>query len=197
MKTDFLGVALDMRLGICDLAVSKPKTLTLSGSESWLRAIAQSLLNSSTSEAHPITGQLTLRLDAAGFVYGIGELQHRTYQTCSRCRQEVEIPLDVAVSVRWRPPFEFNAPRELALSAEDLDDYFIEHDAVDLEQLVIDSLQCALPDQTPSHKDEKDVHTICDVNGLESSSSLVYEERAQNNAVAESPFAVLKTLRSP
>lgn len=170
--------------------IAPTKTVVLHGSESWLQAIAVDLQTSPTPPPTLITGEINLRTDAAGFVYGKGLIKHTPILSCHRCDKDIPWPIEAYVDVSWRPAYESHAPRELTLTPEDLDVYFIESGTIDLEQLVIDTLQCALPDQIPTCSDETGECSVC---GAELGSTLVYGE--PTDEIRVSPFAVLKNLK--
>ena len=93
-----------------------------------------------------LTGHLHLRLEEAGTVQVRGRINYQPYVTCGRCLEPSQINIEQEIAVRFRPMFEGELEcrdRELALA--DLDDYFIAEDAVDLETLVNDTVQTAVP----------------------------------------------------
>lgn len=189
-----------MQIRVAELNTQKPKTITLTGEESWLKSIAANLNETSDhSKTNPVTGSLTLRMDSAGFVHGTGMLFHEVLRICGRCSHPTSFPLNADVSVRWRPPFTTHVPRDISLTAEDLDVYFIENDRIDIEQVVLDTLQCALPDVDPAHADATDPTQICEPSADEVSEVLVYSDEASGEKPQEpekvSPFAVLKDLK--
>jgi uncharacterized metal-binding protein YceD (DUF177 family) len=96
------------------------------------------------------------------------------------------VPLKTEITATFRPEYQENAPREMSLSAEDLDVYFIESGTVDLEVLVNDSLQCAIPSHIQC---DHSAGRTCDAGD----DSLVYSD--SKDFQADSPFAVLKNLK--
>ena len=171
--------------------LDKVTTVNLTGDEPWIAQIANILHQGEGSATARISGQIELRKDSAGFVYGKGHFSHTPILSCSRCAKDVPWPMDVAVNVTWRPPFEGSTPRELSLSAEDLDVYFIENGELDLEELVNDALQCAVPSRVLKTVEGSD--DDCGVCGINLSDDLV---AGKHDDSSNSPFAILKNLKN-
>jgi uncharacterized metal-binding protein YceD (DUF177 family) len=170
-------------------SLNSPHYVQISPKDSWLRQLAKDLSPSSPEEA-AISGELTLRADNAGFIHANGHITASALLPCDRCGRDVTIPLASNIQATFRPSYDGQAPREMSLSAEDLDTYFIEGGQIDLEILVNDTLQCALPG-----------HIACPPSAENSCSSDVdedsdEEERPSNDKTGEnSPFAILKSLK--
>ncbi len=165
-------------------------SIKISGDEPWLKEIEKNLQVGEAPPASKITGEIHLRKDSAGFVYGDGSVKHTPTLSCSRCAIDILWPLEAKIAVTWRPPFESVTPRELALTSEDLDVYFIEDGKIDISQIVNDVLLCAIPDQIVPRMEGSDDCGVCGINLL---NNLVYG----NNEPLEitSPFDVLKNLK--
>lgn len=165
-------------------------TVAIRGDEPWLAPVQISLQESDVLADSKITGEIHFRKDSAGFVYGNGNIKYTPMLSCSRCATDIPWPLDATFSATWRPPFESVMPREIALSAEDLDIYFTVDGKINLQELVNDVLHFELPEQVLVQKEDSDDCGICGVNLLE---PLVYG----NNEPLESPspFAALKNLK--
>ena len=123
-----------------------PHQIKFVGNEDWLVRISRDL-SPDAPESSKIHGDVSLRTDSAGFVMVTGHVTAEATRPCDRCGQGVQVPLDCDFAATFRPPFTDAAPRVLALSSEDLEVYFIEEGAVDLEVMINDSLQCAIPSQ--------------------------------------------------
>lgn len=165
-------------------------SITIQGDEPWLAEMERNLQESDAPPASKITGVIHLRKDSAGFVYGTGNVKHAPILSCSRCAKEIPWPLEAEIAVTWRPPFESVPPKEIALSPEDLDVYFIENGKIDIAQLINDSLMCAIPDQVIVRVEGSDDCGVCGVNLL---NNLVYGN--DETIESPSPFAVLKNLK--
>lgn len=168
-----------------------PHQIHFVGSEAWLARISLDLSPKAPEESK-IQGDISLRLDSAGFVHATGSVSAEATRPCDRCGQAVKIPLHSHMDVTFRPPFTDVTPRIMALTSEDLEVYFIEDGAVDLEVMINDSIQCAIPSQigcSPS-----DI-TIC--GSSEDSLVRTEEDRHQmdleaSSSASHNPFLALK-----
>lgn len=170
------------------LAVSSikfPHKVVISPDASWLQMIARDLCPADPQSTQ-IRGQLSLNLDSGGFVFVTGHISAQATLPCDRCGEDVKIPIETDIAATFRPPYEANIPREISLSAEDLEVYFIDGGVVDLETVINDSLQCALPN-----------HLTCENSHGKPCSNdddgLVYRDSREFEV--QSPFAVLKNLK--
>jgi uncharacterized metal-binding protein YceD (DUF177 family) len=166
-----------------------PHQIKFVGSEPWLARISLDLSPKAPEESK-IHGDVNLRLDSAGFVMATGTVSAEATRPCDRCGQAVKVPLHSNMVVTFRPPFTDVTPRILALTSEDLEVYFIEDGAVDIEVMINDSLQCAIPSQIGCSASDI---TICG-SGEE---SLVRTEEDQRRmdlevSAANNPFLALK-----
>ena len=152
----------------------------------WLSRMAKDL-TPDAPETSNISGNISLHADTAGFVHASGHVKADATLPCSRCGHTQKVHVKSEISATFRPPYSEHAPRDLALESEDFDVYFIEQGQVDLEILVNDVLQCALPAQVFCSEDDPEG---C---GGESHEDLVYGENKPLEK--ESPFAVLKSLK--
>lgn len=166
-------------------SIKFPHKVVIASDAPWLKLIASDLCPSSPEKAG-IHGELSLNSDSAGFIKVVGQLSADAILPCDRCGKDVTFPLQTAITATFRPEYRENAPREMTLSAEDLEVYFIENGTVDLEILVNDALQCAIPTHVQCESDDG---ASCDDDG----DSLVYKDSQDFEAV--SPFAVLKNLK--
>lgn len=173
-----------MRLKINIL--KSPHPVSISPSDLWLKSIAANISQDNQTDAN-ISGELELKIDTAGFVYASGHVTARAKLSCDRCGQDVTAPLSCEVKASFRPPYSGQPPKETTLSLEDLDVYFIENGEVDLEALVNDALQCAIPS-----------HISCEEFGFKSCVSLADDPSdsvsAESNG-SHSPFAGLKSFK--
>lgn len=161
-------------------------TLVISATEPWLKPMA-TLLAPSAPELAQIQGEVILSTSTAGFVKASGHLTATAVQPCSLCGETLTFPLDTAVAATFRPPFEGHTPKEMTLISDDLEVYFIENGSIDLEVLINDALQCAMPYQVTCVGEGTGP---CDNANLGSPSGQSNQDPGTN-----SPFAVLKTLK--
>jgi uncharacterized metal-binding protein YceD (DUF177 family) len=173
-----------MRLKISLL--KSPHLISISSSDQWLKGIATNISQDNQTEAN-ISGELTLKTDTAGFIHALGHVTASAKLSCDRCGQDVTAPLSCDVKASFRPPYSGQAPKETTLSLEDLDVYFIENGEIDLEALVNDALQCAIPS-----------HILCEDLGGKSCAGLTEDPSDNVNAESSwshSPFAGLKSFK--
>lgn len=163
-----------------------PHVVKLLPSEDWLKPLAEDL-SPSNPELAKIEGEITLRTTSAGFVHASGSITATAVQACSLCGDGVTLPLSAEVKATFRPPYEGDPPKDLSLMTEDLDVYFIEKGGINLETLINDALQCAIPYQVTC---ESSGRAPCDNGQLPSNES---ETGARSGA--NSPFAILKTIK--
>lgn len=158
----------------------------LSPTEVWLQKLAADLAPTNPSSAD-IQGEVTFRANSAGFVYASGSINATAMQACSLCGDLVTIPLSAEVNATFRPPYEGHTPKDLSLMPEDLDVYFIEEGGINLETLINDVLQCAIP-----------YHVTCETLGLspcDNDHLSSEEDQKGSRSGVNSPFAILKTIK--
>lgn len=163
-----------------------PHVIKFSSSDPWLKRIAGDLAPSAP-ETVSIDGEISLRIDNAGFVHAVGKVTARAIQPCDRCGRDLNLPLASEIRASFRPPFEGQPPRDANLSSEDLDIYFIENGQLDIELLINDTLQCAIPSQILCEQSDPD--------GCGNHSPSEDEETIKEQDRSNSPFAVLKSLK--
>lgn len=167
---------------------SLPSThvVTLSSETAHLQSIARDLCPENPLAAS-LEGSISIRLDTAGFVHAEGHVTANAVRPCDLCGDDVRLPLSATIKATFRPPYEGQPPRELNLLSEDLDVYFIESGRINLEVLLNDTLQCAIP-----------YHITCESqHGSACSPQRSSAESQSPKAEGEenSPFAVLKSLK--
>jgi len=166
--------------------LSSPHLVKLVSAEPWLQPLAADLAPSNPATAN-IQGEITLRTTSAGFVHASGLITATAVQACSLCGENVTLALSASVTATYRPPYEGDTPKDMSLVTEDLDVYFIERDGINLEVLVNDALQCAIPYQITC---ETSGLSPCDNGHLPSEKSSTGARYGEN-----SPFAILKTIK--
>lgn len=155
--------------------------------ERWTQQIVRDLSPGKPSDTN-LNGELTLKSDSAGFIHVSGSVKAQATLPCDRCGRDVIIPIVSDIVATYRPPYLEHAPREMALSTEDLDVYFIEDGHVDLEVLINDTLQFAVPNHILCQESDSDGCA-----GGDQDSDLVYSDQVDDNS--QSPFAVLRDLK--
>ena len=168
-------------------------TVVIRGDEAWLEQIYSGFPLVDADGVRPmLTAKLDLRLEAAGSVSVTGVVNYVPRVNCSRCDKVLPWPLRVEVSTRFLPEQLNETPKEKNLSRDDLEVYFLQDDAVDLELLLNDSVQTALPTAyLPVADDERS----CRVCHADTAGEQVYAGTTEPEEA--SPFAVLKGLKLP
>jgi uncharacterized metal-binding protein YceD (DUF177 family) len=147
-----------MKVSVKDLR--KPVTITIHGDEPWIEAIHSSFALEPDDSCAPgvpgindksrrLKGEIRLQMDASGCVSAKGHIAYEPLVPCSRC--DLRIPLDVGqeIDALFKPgPHGADDRQEITLSADDLEARFIEDGKVDLEELLNDLVQTAIPFQT-------------------------------------------------
>lgn len=144
-----------MKVSVKDL--KKPLNIRISGDEPWLGQIHASFALGDGDSCAPgvresgrkVTGVLDLYVDSGGCVKVSGKLNYEPLVPCSRC--DLAIPCDVSqgVDALFKPASAHqDERREVTLNEGDLDERFISDGAVDLEELLNDLIQTAVPTQT-------------------------------------------------
>ena len=176
-----------MKIRIDDLL--RPMTVEIDGSEPWLMAMyADFAEDAPLIEPPRLRGKLRVTLEAAGTVHVAGSLTYSPKVPCGRCDLAIEWPLDLKVDCRWLPQALEPQARERNLSEGDLDVYVLEDDTVDLEMLVNDTVQTALPNQFLAMTDAGS----CRICTRDLKDSHVFGEGGPER---DSPFAVLANLK--
>lgn len=176
-----------MQIRVTD--ISSKLDVEIQGNEPWLDRVVKDLQEVNDAPQTSITGKILLQRDTAGFIYCTGHVKHTPTLACSRCGSPVAWPLEAEIRATWRPPFESHVPGEIALTTEDLDTYFIEKGCIDIEMMVNDALQCALPSQVQATTENP--HE-CLADSTYPNDTKVYGE--QDEPKRPSPFDVLKNL---
>lgn len=173
----------------------QPLSIKIAGDEDWLKKIYEDFRNvpegaPSGVGKSPITGEFLLTKETAGFVRVKGKIVFKPFVDCSRCAEEIPWDIDQDINVVYRPSNELKVfHKEHSLSREELDHYYIEGGVIDLEALVNEWIQMAIPMQTvPACTG--DGH--CSLCKRDMSEERVYGTPDDDDA---NPFAVLKQLR--
>ncbi len=177
-----------MHISLSELA--SPKNLRITGDEAWLGRIYGDF---PLGKAKPpkLTGELQVRLEAGGSVLVTGRFSFAPIVACSRCEDSISWPLDVKVETRFQPARANTSDprRDVVLTEADLELYFIEDEAVDLEAVLNDLVHTELPTRILATTADGSACRIC-LQDL--SDDRVY---GQSKTEEASPFAALKGLK--
>lgn len=182
-----------MKIPVKDMR--EPLKLSIQGNESWLAEIYASFLG---SEGPGIQGEILISPEPYG-VYSVkGHINYVPKVSCSRCELAIAWPIQRDVDVRFidrdGSGFEIEGDEEGDegdLTPEDLDTYYLQDGAIDIEMVVNDLVQTAIPSRTIAvSKDGKS----CGVCLEDVTKPLIFED---GNKEDQSPFAILKNLKLP
>lgn len=190
-----------MKLTVKDL--KKAAALQILGDEPWLEDIHSSFALDEDDSCAPgvdgqprrLKGQLSLELELSGCVVVRGHIDFEPLVPCSRCDLSIPVNLSQDVEALFKPtPRAKDDRREVALSAEDLEARHIVDGKIDVEELLNDLVQIAVPIQSCQTEAGSDrcLYCMADVSVPRVFSS------SGNDAVDEpaSPFAKLAELKN-
>lgn len=172
--------------------ITSKTDVQLSGQETWLESIYGDFASpESVDGAKQITGQLFLTKADNGSVDVTGHLDYTPVVSCARCDKSIPWPLSINVNATVLPDEHTPLPRDHNLSEEELDSYVMVGDEVDLEMLVNDAIQTALPSQFLAASEDGKSCKICHI---DISSAKVFSAGDTENT---SPFAALRGIKLP
>lgn len=176
-----------MRIPVTDLA--RPKQVLIQGDEAWLARIYGDFPLGTDKQ---LMGKLTVEALEGGAVTVKGNIAFSPVVACSRCEKGINWPLSLTVDARFLPERANATKREVNLSESDLDAYYLDAGEVDIEQVLTDVVQTALPSQILATSEDGSSCRVCKVDLTE---DLVYGESQDVEEARESPFAALKGLK--
>lgn len=144
-----------MKLTVKDL--KKEATVRIHGDEPWLDAIHSSFSLEEDDTCAPgiddkprrLKGELSLHTELSGCVIVRGRIEYEPLVPCSRCDLSVPVDLSQDVDALFKPsPRARDDRREIALSSDDLEDRHILDGKIDVEELLNDLVQTAVPAQS-------------------------------------------------
>lgn len=172
-------------------SINPTLVLQLEGNEAWLKTIYD-LYQRPGAGAKPLTGSIRLHEEAAGSYLVTGSLAMTAVMPCDLCGQTLPCDLEISIDVRYLPAVTNMLEREKNLSRSDLDAYFIEDEEIDLETLLNDSINDALP--TRLVHDQKDGKSCVERDqslGGDETGDKVWTSKDEK----DSPFAALKDVK--
>ena len=180
-----------MRLGLS--VISERTPVIIRGDEPWLERIYKDFPLAEVAGGRPLlTAKLELTAEESGAVLVVGEVSYAPRVNCSRCALVMNWPMHIDVRVRFLPEQANETPKEKTLSRDELDVYFLDDHSVDIEQLIIDTIETATP--TRFLPLAEDGHS-CRVCKVDTRTEQVYGAGVE--ADESSPFSVLKGLKLP
>ncbi len=164
-------------------------TVEISGREEWLTAIYQGFPVPGDQVPPIAAGSVTLRKLGYDVVQITGVITYEPFLQCSRCSDSIKWPLKADIAAICRPtPVVDSEKNVLDLRSEELDDYFLQGDEIDLEPLINDAIYTALPSSILKSSEDGKLCLIC---GEDLSSTKVC---SVGETPKESPFKDLQKL---
>lgn len=171
------------------------KKFDVSGQEKWLEAIYK-FFPTGNKDPHPtLTAQIEVSYVEDLFAYSVKyQLDYSPKVDCSRCGIKIDWPLQLSDEVYYyAQPDRSQEVDIIDLDTQDLDTYYVEDGQIDLESLLNDVVQLAIPSQTvPPKKASSDDCCTC---GDDLSKTKVFGPKPEDDA--SNPFNVLKQLKKP
>lgn len=179
-----------MKIAIKDLR--QKQSIVITGEEPWLEGIYSEFPPPKGQMKPLVTGNVEIfceEIEGAGYRVK-GEIAYEPFVECSRCGDiKLQWPVSASFDVVFlAPDLKAMAHKEINLSEEELNDYFIDNGQIDLELLINDYIQMGIPQRTLKESEDGESCLTCGVNLDE---DRVYGEEKSED---DSPFAALKGL---
>lgn len=175
-----------MKININD--ISDKVQIQVIGNEPWLANIYGQFPPLHGHEAPLVRASLNIEKTPGEEVLVTGEVKFEPFVACSRCSDPIIWPIDRSFSVTFRSGASASEwKRDRALSAEELDEYYLEDGLIDIEELLNEQIHLALPMKTIL----VNAKGACSFCGEDLSEDSVYRDSQSSF----NPFAALKGLR--
>lgn len=165
--------------------------IQLSGTEPWLDSIyADFRATDVPSHSAPITGYIDLSPNEKGGISVQGAIEYTPIVGCARCDKSIPWPISVQIGTIVEPATAEPLARDLNLKEDELESYHLDiNDEFDIEMIINDAIQTAIPSQFLAYSENGKDCKICN---LDLSGTKVY---SVGESEAKSPFAALKKLK--
>lgn len=178
-----------MKIDLLD--IDPQVNVTINGDEPWLESIYRSFESNPNTPAAPrLSGTMTVKKTGYGTYATTGDVKFSPLVACGRCDQLLSWPLDLHFTIDCREEKKSSeTARERDLKESEMEIFYFSGGHIDLELILNEMIQIALPSQTVQ-KDDRDQCMVCHKDLRD---DLAYGSR---EAAKENPFAVLKKLQS-
>lgn len=175
-----------MRIRLSELR--EKEVVDVDGTEAWLSALYETFPVPEGAEKPLVKAHLVVERLPEEFARVTGQVEYAPYVGCSRCERLIPWPIKSQLEVFFqrdeRGPSE---GKEIALKRAELDEYyFVDGEFIDLEAVVNDIIQTAIPTRTLRFCADGRTCAVC---GEDLESAQVYGTKS---APAASPFNTLK-----
>jgi len=171
-------------------SINPTLVVEITGTEPWLATIYADYFSGEDKNHALIQGKIKLHAEEAGTFVVTGALKFVPALPCSRCEKSIDWPLDVSIDLRYLPELTNSLEKEKNLTPADLEAYYVEEGRIDLEVLVNDTINDAIPLRV-QHTKEGDSN--CLTCGKDLSGEKIWSSQDEK----PSPFAILKGLKLP
>lgn len=165
--------------------------IDIDGSEAWLKNIYRDYFSPDDSNHEKLSGSIKLQLNRdAGTFLVTGNIKFIPELPCGRCGGGINWPLNFDLNMLYHPETTNTLEIEMNLNSADLDSYYVTNKQIDLEQLLVDTINELLPYRA--------LHESADGNSCSDASKDPAQEKVwSSQEEAPSPFAKLKGLKLP
>lgn len=179
-----------MKIKVSDL--KRPLTVTVTGDEEWLDQIYSGFLVPEGKQAPRLKAEVTFTPETASIVDVKASIHFTPYVACSRCLDPLPWKIEREIAAIYRVPPSFQDQKERELASNDLDEYWMESGIIDVEALLNEEVQLAIPSQTVLGDEEGNGCPKC--RGHAHAGPL-YQAKSAAGEKTENPFAALKNLK--
>lgn len=178
-----------MKIKVSDL--KRPLTVTVTGEEEWLAQIYQTFPVPQGRETPRLKADVTFTPETASIVDVQANIEYTPYVSCSRCLDPLAWKIERRFDATYRVAPTAKEQDEIELSTNDLDEYWIENGMIDIEVLINEEVQLAIPSQTILRDEDGNGCPKC---RGELGDKPLYQAKSAVGDKPENPFAVLKNL---
>jgi uncharacterized metal-binding protein YceD (DUF177 family) len=173
-------------------SITERSTIEISGDESWLEPIYQDYAAPSGISIGKLKGKVTVEPVGDRIVSVAVDCTFGPYVDCGRCNDRIPWPINLKSTVYFQDAPEFLQRKiDYKLSRGELDEYYFEDDAIDVQGLLIDHIAMAFPSSTV---DSSPDGSSCQVCGISLLTEQVFGEPESSKP---NPFSVLKNIKLP
>lgn len=176
-----------MKFAVHDLHAAK--TITITGHEEWLSAIYSDFAVDKSAAKGLLNAELSVSRREEGTSYRVvGSVRFCPNVDCARCGDKLTWPIDTTVDLIFAPDDrEYKPGSEVSLALADLETYPLINDTIDIETILNDAIEEAIP-LAPVLRDASG--TSCKQCGKSLDARVVFGSEQKDPA--PSPFAALK-----
>jgi len=163
--------------------IDRKQHVEVTGNEPWLAEVYSHFAVPKGQTPPKITGWIDVDPLKMGFAEVKGELKYAPFVDCSRCGDKITWQIEAPFEMEYRDHKTQSLDRkEVDLERDELDHYFLKEGKVDIEELVNEQIELAIPSRT-----------VCEACELAGDSDEVYTEQGE---APKSPFSILSSLKN-